>query len=84
MTSEQRDDILSELRKIGRLLTLLVTKDLGQKEKIELLSSAGLQPKEIAELIGTTANTVSVRLTEIRKQQGGPRARGAPKGRGPS
>jgi DNA-binding CsgD family transcriptional regulator len=74
VTSEQRDDILSELRKIGRLLTLLVTKDLGQKEKIELLSTAGLQPKEIAELIGTTPNTVSVRLAHIRKQQAGRRA----------
>lgn len=84
MTSQEFDDVLSELRKISRLLTLLVTKDLAQKDKIVLLSTAGLQPKEIAELIGTTPNTVSVRLAQIRKQQAGRRARGAPKGGGAS
>jgi len=80
VTREQRDDILSELRKIGRLLTLLATKDLGQKEKIALLSTAGLQPKEIADLIGTTSNTVSVRLAQIRKEQPGRRPGRAAKG----
>ena len=73
MTSQQFDDIASELRRIGRLLTLLVTKDLSQKDKIALLSTAGLQPKEIAELIGTTPNTVSVTLAQIRKDQAGRR-----------
>lgn len=80
MTTEPRDEIVLELRKISRLLTLLVTTDMSQKQKIEVLSSAGLQPKEIAELIGTTPNTVSVRLAEIRKQQAARRAGGAPKG----
>jgi len=80
VTLEQFDDVLGELRKMSRLLTLLVTKDMSQKEKIERLSSAGLQPKEIAELIGTTPNTVSVRLAEIRKHQAAHRAGGAPKG----
>lgn len=80
MTLEQFDDVLGELRKISRLLTLLVTTDMSQKQKIEVLSSAGLQPKEIAELIGTTPNTVSVRLAEIRKQQAARRAGGARKG----
>lgn len=69
MTTEPRDEIVVELRKISRLLTLLVTKDLSQRDKIALLSTAGLQPKEIAELIGTTANTVSVTLSHIRKQE---------------
>lgn len=82
MTLEQFDDVLGELRKISRLLTLVVTTDMSQKQKIEVLSSAGLQPKEIAELIGTTPNTVSVRLAEIRKQQAARRAGGAPKGGG--
>ena len=78
MTLEPRDDIASELRRISRLLTLLVTKNLSQKDKIAVLSSAGLQPKEIAELIGTTPNTVSVTLAQMRKEQAGHRpARGA-------
>jgi DNA-binding CsgD family transcriptional regulator len=78
VTTERADDILSELRKIGRLLTLLVTQDMSQKEKIALLSTAGFQPKEIAELLGTTPNTVSVTLAQMRRQQGTrPRGRGA-------
>lgn len=68
MTSEQLDDVLSELRKIVRLLSILVTKDLSQREQIALLASAGFQPKEIAELIGTTPNTVSVTLHSVRKR----------------
>ena len=82
MTTEPRDEIVLELRKISRLLTLLLTKDLSQRDKIALLSTAGLQPKEIADLIGTTPNTVSVTLAHMRKQQARRRASGAPKGGG--
>ena len=39
----------------------------SQREQIELLSKSGFSPKEIAALINTTANTVSVNLTAIRK-----------------
>jgi DNA-binding CsgD family transcriptional regulator len=69
VTPQDLDNVLSELKRISRLLTLLVTKDLNQRDKIGLLSTAGLQPKEIADLVGTTANTVSVTLAHIRKQQ---------------
>jgi DNA-binding CsgD family transcriptional regulator len=79
VTLAQPDDIASELRRISRLLTLLVTKDLSQKDKIALLSTAGLQPKEIADLIGTTPNTVSVTLVQMRKEQAGRRPGRAPK-----
>lgn len=80
MTSQHLDNVLSELRRISRLLTLLVTKDLNQRDKIALLSTAGLQPKDIAELIGRSANTVSVTLSQIRKQQASPgHSRGAKK-----
>ena len=40
-----------------------------QKEQIEMLSRVGLSPKEIAGLIGTTSNTVSVILTGLRKSK---------------
>lgn len=60
-------EILTELRKIGRVLTLMATKDASQIEKIKMLSDIGLQPKEIADLIGTTSNTVSVTLSNLRR-----------------
>jgi len=57
----ERLDMLTKLVATG----LVVGKP--QRDQIELLSKAGLQPREIAELIGTTSNTVSVNLTAIRK-----------------
>lgn len=75
MSSQQFEDVLSELRRIVRLMTLSITKELSQREQIALLSTAGFQPKEIAELIGTTRNTVSVTLAHMKKAQA-PRRRG--------
>ena len=65
------DNALTEqLSRIVRLMTILVTRDLPQKEQIVLLDSAGFQPKEIAQLIGTTPNTVSVTLSAMRRARG--------------
>ena len=56
------------LERIVRLLTILVTKDLDQqKDKITMLHGAGFTPKEIAEFVGTTPNTVNVALSSMRK-----------------
>lgn len=64
----ESEEILQELQRISKLLALTVTRELKQREKIELLSSIGFQPKEIANLIGTTPGTVSVTLVNIRKK----------------
>ena len=68
MNKTTEEEILQELRRISKLLSLTVTRDLMQKEKIELLANVGFQPKEIADLIGTTPNTVRVALVDIRKK----------------
>lgn len=68
MNKTTEEEILQELRRISKLLSLTVTRDLMQKEKIELLANVGFQPKEIADLIGTTPHTVSVTLFDIRKK----------------
>jgi len=39
----------------------------SQKEKILFLSRVGMQPKEIADILGTSSNFVSVTLSKIRK-----------------
>ena len=51
------------------LLALLLVKGLPQGEQIALLDRAGLRPSEIAEMLGTTANTVSVELSNRRKNK---------------
>jgi predicted transcriptional regulator len=63
------DDILKEIRQIKKLLIVLCTKGVEQKEQIRILNSVGFQPKEIAELIGITANSVSVCLTRTKKDR---------------
>jgi len=68
MDNPSYDDLLKELRRITKLLTLIATKDQKQKDQIRILDSLKFQPKEIAELLGTTANVVRVSLHSIRKQ----------------
>ncbi|MDP9007317.1 MAG: hypothetical protein M3N91_01180 [Pseudomonadota bacterium] len=42
--------------------------DRPQLAKIKILAGAGLAPKEIAEIVGTTPNTVSVSLSAMRRK----------------
>jgi DNA-binding CsgD family transcriptional regulator len=58
---EKKVDLLTRLVAIG----LVAGKN--QQEQIRLLSIAGMKPAEIAELIGTTGNTVNVALSVLRK-----------------
>ena len=53
--------------KLVNLLGLLLVQERQQGDQIDLLSRAGFRPTEIASLLGTTANTVSVRLSEQRR-----------------
>jgi DNA-binding CsgD family transcriptional regulator len=59
--------ILTRLDQILRVLAVSAVKGLKQREQIAVLSQAGLQPKDIAELLGTTSNTVRVALVALRK-----------------
>lgn len=62
---------LLAIQKLDTLIRLqaqaLVSRFESQKDKIIFLSKAGLAPKDIAELLGTTPNTVNVTLSEARK-----------------
>ncbi len=68
MNGSKEEEILQELRRISKILVLTATKDQTQKDRITLLSSIGFEPKEIADLLGTTPNTVRVALVDIRKK----------------
>ena len=67
--------MLEKLDKILRILAVLATKGMKQREQIALLDRAGLKPKDIAELLGTSSNTVRVELVTIRKAKGGKKGR---------
>jgi hypothetical protein len=62
------DEILDELGKMTKLLCVIATHGLKQSDQIAALARAGLPPKQIAEILGTTSNTVSVYLSAIRKR----------------
>src|SRR2546427_12876910 len=78
MSSKKKDDPLlepllelsSKLDTLIRLTALGLVKDLGkQRQQIELLSDAGFPPKQIADVLRTTRNTVSVALNSIKKER---------------
>ncbi|MBN1398663.1 MAG: hypothetical protein JXA06_11585 [Bacteroidetes bacterium] len=62
-------DILNELRIIKKLLAQNLISGQSQIRQIEKLASIGFQPKEIAEILGTTTNTVSVSLNRVKKKR---------------
>jgi DNA-binding CsgD family transcriptional regulator len=66
--NSREDEILDELRKVTRLLSVIATQGQSQREQIAALARVGFTPKQIADLLGTTANTVSVYLSAIRKE----------------
>jgi len=74
------EEILSKLTTLVRLQALAMTRDLPtNKEKILFLHDAGLAPKEIAEIIGTTSNSVSVLLSREKKKNSEGKANGESK-----
>ena len=66
MENKETVDLLKE---IVALLSIQVKRGVSQSTLIKELSDAGIQPKRIAELMGTTSNTVRVALHAIRKNK---------------
>lgn len=70
ISNPQLFEISKKLDTLIRLFALALVKDAtSQKEQIGILADAGLGPKQIAEILGTTANTVNVAIHEIRKKK---------------
>ena len=69
MTEEQYNEISRRLDMLIRVTALAMVADKKQQDQIMALTSAGFQPKEIAEMLGTTRNTVSVTLSTMRRKK---------------
>lgn len=61
------DSILGKLDAATRLRVMGMTEGKSQSDQIWLFSVAGMQPKEIADIVGTSPNTVRVILSNMRK-----------------
>ena len=66
--TREGQEIKAELRALRRLVALSVIEDKRQMDQIRLLTIAGLDRNEIAELVGTTPLTVSVSISNMRKE----------------
>lgn len=67
MAQSTDEQALQKLDQILRILVITVTRGLKQREQIALLDQAGFQPKAIADLLGTSTNTVRVELVGLRR-----------------
>jgi len=70
----QEEILLNIDKKLGaitRLLAMSLPNTINQDQKIMILSEMSLQPKDIAAILGTTSNTVSVELSKMKKSKKG-------------
>ena len=70
MDEKMASALAEKLDAIIKLMVFAMTEGKNQTEQIRLLSEAGFEPKEIAETLGTTPNTVRVALFNLRKKAG--------------
>ena len=68
-SEEVLKEVSSKLDTVIRLLAMEVVRGRELKEQIRLLDQAGLEPKEIADVLGKTPNAVRVALFSIRKSR---------------
>lgn len=71
----QPDGLTAFESKLVNLLALLLVQERKQPEQIALLNRAGFRSSEIAALLGTTRNTVSVQLSIQKRERTAGKAR---------
>jgi DNA-directed RNA polymerase specialized sigma24 family protein len=62
-------DMDRQLLQALHLIGLTSLRGLKQREQVDLLDRAGYGQKEIAALLNSTPNAISVRLAEVRKER---------------
>ncbi|NQU98999.1 sigma-70 family RNA polymerase sigma factor [Candidatus Woesearchaeota archaeon] len=62
-------EILDKLSLLVKLTAASVVDEKDFKEQVRLLSSVGLTPKEISEILGKSSNNVSVTLNYLKKKK---------------
>lgn len=70
MSTDITAEISDKLDTLIRIQALLAVRGIEkQKDKIVFLYGAGIRPKDIASILGTTPNTVSVAMATHKKAQ---------------
>ncbi len=68
-TASLQSNPTDPLKRLADLVALLLVKGERQPEKIRTLTAAGYTAAEVATLLGTTPNLVSVTLYQMRKKK---------------
>ena len=79
------DEVVNSLNRIARILAGLLLKDIEEDDqirKIARLKMCGLSNAEIAQMLGTTVNTIKSQNHRLRKTGGNRRKRPKPAVRG--
>ena len=66
--ADKKDEVVSKLDTIMKLLAASITDGKKQRDQIRLLYKAGIPPVQIADMLGTTSNTVNVAISNLRKE----------------
>ncbi len=69
MTDKTEQIFVRDITLIKNLLSHILIQGKQQNEAIKALSNAGLEPKEIADILGTSSNNVSVVLYQSKKKK---------------
>ena len=70
MVNDPSAEVLARLDLLIRLQALsMMSRFESSKEKIQFLDAAGMETKQIAELLETSPNAVSVALSKARKKK---------------
>ena len=64
---EETETIIKKLDTLVQLVAVAVTEGRKQADQIRLLALAGFKASQIAQILGTTRNTVSVALSNLRR-----------------
>jgi len=65
--AKEDDPVVAGLARVAKLLALILAEGKTKTEAILRLASVGFPPGEIADLLGTTPNTVSVVVHQAKK-----------------
>jgi len=69
---QQFKQLSDKIDTIIKLLALNTVQGKQLKDQVSVLSSLGLRPKQIADMLGKTPNNISVTLYKLRKERGEP------------
>jgi hypothetical protein len=69
MSGEDIKRVCDRLDILIKLSVANIISNMEYDDQVRILSSAGFQPKEIAEFLDRTPNAISIKLTELRKKR---------------